>query len=197
VCSAAIVAAPLCIATRLYLAAHGYGSSFIYANTLAHGEQLVYGAVLAELVHCRPNLLRSGSSLVELCAVAAGIMLMAFVYTDHPSGRWAWIWTYSLPAATAAFIVGAFVDGNGVLSRLGLRTRLVSRLGRITYAAYVFHVYCVVAAWKLAAHVPGAPALVGLIRCLIALALTFVVASVSWRLLEARFARLRRSFEPA
>lgn len=89
---------------------------------------------------------------------------------------------------------------------LGLAERWLPKtlvyLGKISYGLYVFHAWAIRASWSLAGHaqrllgmksVPAA-ALVGLLKGIVALALTVILAHLSYRFLETPFLRIKQRF---
>jgi peptidoglycan/LPS O-acetylase OafA/YrhL len=77
-----------------------------------------------------------------------------------------------------------------------LERRAVTSIGRVTYAGYVFHIYAIVVAWSVVKPILGnTSASAAVVRFLIALPLTLLLARASKWLVEDRVARFKKRFE--
>jgi peptidoglycan/LPS O-acetylase OafA/YrhL len=99
----------------------------------------------------------------------------------------------TLSAVLSTTIVAAFAFGDGVVARLLSRT-WPRRLGGMTYAAYVFHIYAIVVVWAICKHLKITMWFVPLVRAALAIPLTFAIAALSNALLGRPFLKLKSKY---
>jgi peptidoglycan/LPS O-acetylase OafA/YrhL len=183
-------------ATRSYLALSG-GERFIYLNTFAHGDHLLLGALLAQLLHARPRLLqglvRRGGAPLEIGAVLSCVLLTAVVFPHEPKVLGWWL-HYLVMALSTTAVVAVLGLGRGPIAHL-LSFRFLRSLGGLTYGGYLFHMYAVVLAWAACSRVPLSPWPAATLRALVAVPLSYLIALGSKRLVEDPFLRLKSRFQ--
>jgi len=166
-----------------------------YISTLSCMDNLGMGALLAMIIHANPQ-----SGARERC-VKHWILPLAVVATAAVE-RWGSVnvtLVIGNPVEAVAFcglIYGASRRFTGPLGRL-LEWKTFRYLGKISYGLYVYHPLML----ELGIFLLGLAG-VSLVReswlvRLLAVALTLVVASLSWRLMEKPFISLKRYFEKA
>lgn len=149
----------------------------IYRNTFAVADYLLLGALLA-LVAARFPRASTGTQLLPLAAV----LLLAAWEPSHPGALWLWS---ALSAASCTLVVATLAFGDGALSR-ALSLGGPRRLGQLTYACYVFHMYGLVVAWALVARLTSDVNWAAPLRTTLGAGLAFGLAWVSRRTLERR-----------
>ena len=177
-----IAIAVICLspALRFYLAQHQVG---IYSNTFCRLDGLMAGALLAIVI-------RSASFLPSKFIARAWIALLVTaplaLVIDTFHARWI---VFSLvAAASAAFVYLALFSTQRWL-RAVLTNRFLVYTGTISYGIYLLEKIPLDAAKMF--HLDRHPFL----ALPITTAATFVMASLSWMILEKPFLRLKRFFE--
>lgn len=170
----------------------------VYRNTLAHGDHLLLGALAATLTQTWPETLnrilrRLGRMSVDAVALAL-IVLLAIVESRAPLFGGLLFIDYLVSAALCALLVAVAATNTSWLSRL-LARPTARFLGQLTYAGYVFHIYCVAIAWFVMARITDDIGIAAPARTALAIPLTFAVAWVSRLTLEKRAMMLKTRFE--
>ena len=186
----AIIGLGLAWVCRTWLASRGAES--LYRNTLAHGDSLLLGAVLAQFTTgdgARARaLIANHAGKLEALSVAASVLLLLFRGDSaSPFSYWA---TFLASAICATAIVAALAHGRGPLART-LALRPLAWAGTLTYAGYVVHMYAVTAAFGVTNRVPLGP-IATTVRVTLALALTLALAYVTHVLIERPALQLKR-----
>jgi peptidoglycan/LPS O-acetylase OafA/YrhL len=179
----------------LMLAVHANINSVRY-NTLGRLDPIAAGILVAAILHGRMPKFGLGKRLVMLCGGSTGAVLVAHYWKiNHPVSL-EWIPTlvgYPVVAVSCTLIVLAFL---GVSLRF---PQFLVYLGKISYGLYVYHVLAMTLAWKLVWSWRLPPALHHfrnlLLAEIIGLAMTVLLASVSYTLLEKPFLQLKKRFE--
>lgn len=166
---------------RFYLAQH---QVLIYSNTFCRLDGLMAGALLAIVI-------RSASFVPsEFLARAWAILLvcapLAVVIDTLHNARWI---VFSLVAAAAASFVYLALFSSQRWLRAVLTNRFLVYTGTISYGIYLIEKVPLDAV--KAAHLDRYPFL----ALPLATAATFVLASLSWLILEKPFLKLKRYFE--
>ncbi|MBX3196814.1 MAG: acyltransferase [Labilithrix sp.] len=168
----------------------------VYRNTFAHGDHILLGALLAQLVHEHRSVGlaflrrfgRAGGDVVTLALLVWLVVLESYL---DVAGAILFV-GYFISAVLCALLVGTFAGGEGILSSL-LSHRVPRYLGQLTYSGYVFHMYAVAAAWAIVSKFVDAryafPS-----RVALAVPLTFVGAHVVRIGYEARFLSWKARF---
>jgi peptidoglycan/LPS O-acetylase OafA/YrhL len=164
---------------RLFLSHHGV---HIYSNLFCRLDGLMAGGLLAVLV--RAENFRS-SRYTRLAGVAFLLAAPIAVLTDLPGNRW---FVHSLAALAAISFVYL-----ALFSRLGwfqaaMKNRFLIATGTISYGLYLLH--------KIPFDVAKAEQLSGnpLLVSSAVFATAFVLAVLSWNLMERPFLRLKKRF---
>jgi peptidoglycan/LPS O-acetylase OafA/YrhL len=190
---------------RAALLAWGVSTWTLYINTACRMDALTLGAAGAcllripnwrEALHARPTLVGVAALVVFLL----GIPVTHFYNRDSLSGA---TFGYSLLAlSSAAFVTWTAMLQGRALTGFGVGALLNSvplrSCGRYSYAMYVFH--------NLLHKLLGEPWLIGrfgelpplpvvFLYALVLLLCTYVLAFLSYHLLEKHFLRLKRPFE--
>lgn len=167
----AVIMLAIATITRVVLAATGVVHPGVWCNTLARLDPIAGGALLSYALAGRTPELSGVQRIALLCAGALGF-LVAGGFAPHDG--WATVISYPVAAASALAILYALLG-------VTMRSRVLGYLGKISFGLYVFHA----AALKL---FPFAPT---------ALAVTIVVAAISYRFLELPFLKLKEKFARA
>jgi peptidoglycan/LPS O-acetylase OafA/YrhL len=173
-----IVASPL---LRFYLEQRRHFD--IYPNTFCRLDALMFGALIASLL--REKWFASEKYVRPAWWVLA-IALPLAIYLDHAFHQ-RWIVFSFTAAASAAFVYLALCSKQKLLKAL-LTNRFLVYAGTISYGIYLLSKIPSDAAKSF--HLDNHPALVLLLTA----AATFVLATLSWNLLEKPCLRLKRYF---
>jgi peptidoglycan/LPS O-acetylase OafA/YrhL len=164
-----------------------------YMTILGRLDQFLIGMWAAWLFRTRPLSRRGGGLLAGIALVVAVASLALF----NAAGGWpvspAWkvVWPTFEALVWAAFVIG-YVDAANAAS--GLWSRLLARIGEISYSIYLVH-YIVI--WSLIRldltfAFTGRFVLDALLETLlVALPITLAIASLTYRYVELPFLRLR------
>jgi len=166
---------------RFYLSHHGV---YIYSNTFCRLDGLMAGAVLAVAVRSatfRPERFLKFAWVALAAAIPLIFAALAFEQK--------WI-VYSLStAACAAFVFLALFSPQRWLQSI-VTNRFIVYTGTISYGLYLLHKIPFDIAKGFHLEHPAALAFVLLVGA------SYLMAALSWKLLESPFLRLKRFFEP-
>lgn len=172
-------------AARAVLVAAHAGYDAIWYGTLSRIDPIACGILLALYLEGQQPHLSIRRAL--LCALGAVFLLVTVGRLCLASGGAstpAVLLGFPLAAlACAALMVASLTIG---VDWLGSLRRPLIYLGRISYGLYVFHVFAILAANQAPVSAP--------VASLLALALTILLASLSYRFLESPFLRLKLRF---
>jgi peptidoglycan/LPS O-acetylase OafA/YrhL len=179
--------------TRVGLAAYGVEHPGVWCNTIARLDPIALGALLAFILNGRAPQISNALRIV-MCASAFVIWLLTARYLSH-SGPTS-IATYALSGFASVVLLLGILRSEARLLRVAPFSWLVY-LGRISYGLYVFHLF----ALTLMSQVVQIPVL-GIPlnferRLLFSFLLTIALATVSYRVLELPFLKLKERFRPA
>lgn len=153
-------------------------------HALWRADALLVGCLLALVLG---PALRLSRTLVAWAA-AAGVATVVAATLQARSDLYYSLWITAVPLATAALVVWALSVDNR-FSR-ALTWRPLRYTGRISYGLYLWHFPIFV---LLRPELEGLPAVV---EIAVGTAISFVVASVSFFVVERPFLRLKHRFEP-
>lgn len=177
-----IAAAVICLSPllRLYLSLHHVD---VYANVFCRLDGLMAGGLLALV-------LRSNTFLPSRFLSTAWLSLfiavpLAFV-TDAFHARWL---TFSLSVAASLAFVYLSLFATQKWFQVAVTNRWLAYTGTISYGLYLLHKipFDVLQAFHLDRH--------PVLALLIGLAASYIIAIISWRLLEKPLLRLKQFFE--
>ena len=181
------------VLTRIGLAIYGVEHPGVWCNTIARLDPIALGALLAFTLNGRAPRI-SGALRVGLCLLAGATWLLTARYLSHDGPTS--IATYALSGFASLVLLVAVLRSEAQLLRVPPFSWLVY-LGRISYGLYVFHLF----ALALMAQVLVLPVLeIPLnfeLRFVLSLLLTVALASVSYKVLERPFLKLKDRFRPA
>lgn len=181
VCCVMIVAAP---ASRLYFYGHIHNVEATLYSLTSNVDCLAFGALLALFERGR----RQGLSFPHVFVAGIGAVLAMCVFAGDLSGHWAYgivLWPTAIGCLTASLI--AWMDGSQTAITVACRPTL-QYLGRISYGIYLYHL----AVGRYLFDQTEVRNMSPLAFFLIAFAITVVVASASWFLIEKPFVELGR-----
>jgi len=187
-----IFAAPL---VRWYL--HSPGQSIEYYFFPARMDTLALGSLLALLRH-------SGRSFhvpgwLPLAGLAVPLALLLRIPAPR-GGVFFAVFGYTLLAIAMALVVAFVLDRSATAHPICrvLRSRLLVRLGTISYMFYLIHLFVfrvVTESFSNFVLSHGGPTrLTGLIVAMVSLAVTVLVAELSWRYFESPILSLKSRF---
>ena len=180
---------------RLYVCLHGDVHD-ISKNTFATGDHLLLGALAAQLVHSKREtmvaLVRRVGTFGELAAFGVIVLLC----TWKRERLEAWYVEASLSALASAAVVLLIAVGDGRLARW-FAAPWMRKLGQLTYAAYVFHMYPLAVAWGLTAKLGVGVQLAAPLRTALGAVGALVIAYVVRVTFERRILAWKRRFERA
>lgn len=176
------------------------GGRFIYFFTLSHLDAFAAGALLnftndSRIV--RKALAQLSRWIVPtVAAVGAWMLFLAHVAKYHYNLTtfgwpaylpffWASVWGYSALNLLGVVIVAGFAAKH--LTQIGW----LQRLGRVSYGFYVFHLPTLWLVTFAAGATLGETKWINAVDALIALAITWTLAEVSFRWLETPFLKLK------
>ena len=193
----------IALATRILMTISGCNPIATYIGTPARIDSLAAGAFVALLARSQLDLERWRPIAIQFSLASAGILLALFLWRGGLRNMDATVQTVGLTLVSiqlASFLVVVMTaPSQGVLSRI-LCNRFLVKLGTYSYAIYLFHmplralirdaVYGPQQFLTLfGSRIPGQ-----ILFYLIATALTFSVASLSWHFYEKHFLKLKRHF---
>jgi peptidoglycan/LPS O-acetylase OafA/YrhL len=195
VCTAVVVGATL---ARLGLIATGtLEPRVVYFLTLTRADALALGGLLAcAAVSARGRRWAAALWLPSLL-VSAGVIAACwwrhgrFLSEDAGTAVWGLL---AVELLFAAVLVATLMSPTTAWGAM-LRRPALSAIGRISYGAYVLHwpvMVLMTKAWTLGRHVSYVPN--QLVWCCATFGVTFAVAAISYRLLEAPLLALKRRF---
>lgn len=183
----------LAVLTRIGLAVYGVAHPGVWCNTIARLDPIALGAILAFTLKGRA--LQIGNTLRVIMCVAAFVTWLLVARYFSQAGPTS-IATFALSGFASVLMLAAVLRGEARLLSIPPFSWLVY-LGRISYGLYVFHLF----ALTLMAQVLVIPVLgVQLnfaLRIVLSFLLTVAFATVSYRVLELPFLRLKDRFRPA
>jgi peptidoglycan/LPS O-acetylase OafA/YrhL len=176
-------------ATRCYLVAHHRLESEVWCNTLVQLDPIAAGILIALLLR------GAAPQIARLARVAMGVAGVACIATGA-----LYFGIKNDPLTTPRIVLGypAVAIGGVLLLLAVLRegarpAKLLVYLGRISYGLYVFHVLGLTISDYLVPNQTANLARYAL-RVFVALALTVIMAAISYRWLETPFLRLKQRF---
>lgn len=164
----------------------GAGDKLIYFGTLPRLQQLLAGAVLAQI--WRRGGLHAIPAWARRAAAAAGGATLVWVLLDVGSQTFKYLGAETVNAvAAAAEVAHLLVAPGGAWSARLLSLPPLRWLGTRSYAIYLWH-------WPMAVWTGGMAHRVGVPLGIVA---SLALAELSWRLVEQPAQRLRRRLQPA
>lgn len=157
----------------------------IYKATDTRVDSIVYGVIASWLIWYRPCLLK-GWGHGAWTAFGLALLLFCLAYRDQAFRE---VERYSLQGLALLMIFPWTVLKNTWGSRL-LSHRLLLYIGKISYSLYLYHWLVFVLVDHYAAYLPLP------IRIVLMLFASFVLADLSWRLVERAGHGLRKRFLP-
>ena len=198
VCGIAMIDAPI---LRLAMHATDVGNYAIYTFTPARMDALAAGAAIALLLRTErgPRLLAAAARPVALLSAVYLVALIGWLGTadNLTSGM-------ELAGLTPVLLLWAGVLVDGLTRerspvRRACNAPALRWLGRRSYAMYIFHwpiAVLIATHFGVRTLVPGSPSVSELAFFALAGSATALASIASWHLLEHRFLRLKRFFEP-
>jgi peptidoglycan/LPS O-acetylase OafA/YrhL len=196
----------ICIATffgafvsRWYVARHFPGAEFYW--TFCRVDALAVGALIAALARSDRGLYLLRKYSLPVVVVAVLLTAMAWLVIPKGTGGWGVIVKHSL----LALIFGAAVSLAGAAKEPAVFVHVFSArwlrlLGKYSYGMYVYHGMIIDALkhfapadWfgaRLQSHFLG-----NVSHAILGMAVTFVLAFISWHVFEKQFLKLKRYFE--
>lgn len=187
---------PVSHAAIAFLVHRGSEYDLIWWNSFAQFQYFGIGAALALLLKGRAFQLKAPIRL--LLFVGAVMVWLAGGYSNHLNelGRnpiASLLLSYDAAALGSVMLFFAFLG-----ARSGSIPGWIMQLGRISYGLYVFHEFCielVLWGWAQRSHPLLSDAAQLAIWFVFSMTFTIVAASLSYRLLERPFLRLKKRFE--
>jgi peptidoglycan/LPS O-acetylase OafA/YrhL len=168
-------------------------------NTITHGDNLLIGALLAQLVNSFPTVIeriaRKAGFFVE-GVLFLGLPVYYAILSSHVLSPATVTVTYFISAILTTTLVMVLGFGGGPISRMLAKKPLVF-LGGLTYAGYMFHEFAVGISWVVVRRVIHDAYAASLVRWVVAIPLTFVLAYIVRVTFEARILKFKKRFSPA
>jgi peptidoglycan/LPS O-acetylase OafA/YrhL len=170
------------IAYRFYLNQHNTTEAPWYFNTLAHLDPLMIGTLLAVLNFSTTIFNHCKGYVFAIClAVLAATTALPDYHEDHVSIVPAITWC-SIAFAGILACACSWKPAKSLFSN-----KFIAAFGRKTYSMYLWHSVII---YQVRQHSPNSWAL----RAALSLVLTYLVAELSWRVLEAPINSLKGKF---
>lgn len=193
----AMIGVPSLLAIRLCWYQHaGLVDGLTFGPT--HMDGLLVGALCAILYRDERSLAVIRKLLPIICAGCLGIFLLAsFTLAEHEQQVFIRTISYSLLAVGfgAVVLLCAFNSGESMLSRGPLTNRALMQVGTYAYGIYVFHPLIVFPARAFFVHPSSTMSWFAF--AVVTWILTFLVAALSYELIESPILRLKHRFESA
>ena len=186
ICVSLLVFSSICRCVFVWL---GFSRDFLFCNTLSRLDPIAAGALIAMLLGGTMPIMKPQGRIALIFAGLLAIVVCGAYGSGSGPGC---LWTYPLAtAASVALLIGATgSDLSGVPS--AIRRTLVFA-GQISYGLYVFHgVSLEVSRSLFTSHSAGAVRF--LAETVVAFLLTVLLSSVSYRVIEEPFLRLKQRF---
>lgn len=193
------------VATHLALSSAGWAISeiatFIYNAPWTHCDAFGMGALLA-FDDVRPKVARTlpfalGATVlagVALLAIDIPTRAVGFGTLGYPGGMAfhnQYLWGYTMICWLSGSLIAAVVENSSSFS--WTNHRALQYVGRVSYGMYIYHFPVILTGQQLAADY-GTRSPLGLVTFAGAVAVTIMVSTVSYFLLEQPFLSLKRRF---
>jgi peptidoglycan/LPS O-acetylase OafA/YrhL len=182
--------------TRIAMLAIHANSNSVRYNSLARLDPIAAGILVATVLHSRMPKFGLRLRLIMLCCGVSGLILVAHFWRINRPDSLEWVPTligYPVVAVSCTLILLAVL---GVSLRF---PQFLVYLGKISYGLYVYHILAMFLAWRL---IPSWKLLPShnhfshvFLRELLGLAITVLLASISYTVLEKPFLKLKTRFE--
>lgn len=180
------------LATRYTLASKGLYLKLHY-NIFSHSDHLIMGVAWAAMdagvlpiqrwLGRRVSGRRASYNLTFLTLASLAAVGISYGWaTSGYSSTWQWMAGYFFSAIACMALVGSLAKGPQPTRFLS--TTWLTRLGRRSYAAYVFHVYALTLAWWFVARFTDNVLYAAPLRAGLAIALAFLFAEVVHHFVE-------------
>lgn len=184
---------------RACFIAQGGGHGVWYLNTFSHLDPLMIGVLLG-LCNERYNLIERLNVRpwvgTAIFAASMGVVFAMIRYAPpvHDNGEM-WVWGVTVNAiAFAGLVLGScsYAPFKNFCS-----WKPFVEAGKKTYSMYLWHywVLTTVLGWQVALHLPDT-APMWFVRLGVSCAITYGIACLSWKFLEAPVLRLKEKFQP-
>lgn len=173
------------IAWRLALVGDGAEVTRTYHGLDTHSEALLLGCLIAVLKARHP-----GPLLLRGTAAIPAVFLMGFAATARIAAPFTQTAGLSLAAIMAAWLILAVIESDALKTALAARPLVFT--GQISYGWYLWHYPLL----NIGEQLAGGSGKIGLATKLAIMAGSYLVAVLSWRLVEQPFLRLKQKFAP-
>ncbi|MBS2005527.1 MAG: acyltransferase [Cyanobacteria bacterium SZAS TMP-1] len=178
------IAAP---ALRYYLWQHDSKNYLAYyLNSLTHCDAIVCGGIAAFVWRKYAEKLKCSPLLQGVCAAATALFLLPLTFVPYiEESDVSIVWTMSSIAVGFVGLLLTTMSNKFVRSFFALP--FLTHIGRLTYGLYIFHflvIYSLVFVSGRQLHITSQTTYI-LISWPLGLALTYCLARLSWRLIEA------------
>lgn len=189
----AVGALVLASAFRFYVLSNAIPYPMVWVNPACRLDPFVVGAACAWARHRRPDVLRGPLGIVFAVLALVGFAIFALFPNVGTSIHTTWQMTV-VALASGALVMA--VTSSALLARVFSMSPIVY-LGKISYGLYIYHQVAILLTDQtvMPALGLGVSALSWMIGLGISLAITVVVASVSYHAFERRFVLIKHRFE--
>jgi peptidoglycan/LPS O-acetylase OafA/YrhL len=189
----------LSMATRMYLVFIGVEHPAIWCNTFARLDPIAAGAILA-YYHGKIKYVPSSSMRIIILTIGLSLPVSYLYFYDIASfSGYESLLFYPVVAFACTIILSAIIKENIHVKTQSSLGRFLVHLGRISYGLYVYHVLSISIVNTYYSHIQNyifgnftLPSIV--IKFVLSLALTIILADLTYRWLEAPFLSLKKKF---
>lgn len=185
-----LVTIVLSILSRVYLKNIGVEHPGIYANTLSWLEAFAYGALAAQLLFFKRELLTKMKSIFSFhFQIISILFLTGFLYFVTLNDRLTirnGVWGYSVIGIISAFLVLSLIINSSALSKF-MENKALGHLGRISYGLYIWHILVLeILFFLISDH--------NILVVILGLPLTILLGAISYKYFEKPFLKLKSKF---
>ncbi len=181
------------VALRLFLQIRYFGHTIWYLNTFAHMDPLMIGALLANYNHNSAGLQKLCAKFGALIFAIALTILAATIYSLPDIGMNSLWMTPSITWCAAAFAALVACTCYWPPCQKLFSNKILTGFGKKTYTMYLWHNFCLYQVFKWTEQL-GEGWSSWVIRFVLSLIFTYLVALLSWTILEAPMNKLKNKF---
>lgn len=186
----AVIFIIISVLTRIYLVGNNAPPVAIWCNTFARLDPIAGGILLAILIRDgKLKIIGRLSHKIVLIAFSVSIYVLIARYSKN--FEYSALFVYPLTALASVLIIWSVIAVKPICAK---RYAVLINLGRISYGLYVFHLLTIKVSGLLLERFQIRFGVFLISRFLTALALTIILAIISYNILEKPFLKLKKRF---